>query len=234
MTAYDNGKASTIDVFTIEGKRVARATGDAYLQLKKSADGAGVALAISSGFRTNDEQTYLYGCYQSKACNDGSLAAAPGYSNHQNGRALDLTPGPWLEANASKFGFARTVPSEPWHYEFSGTDPGGPCTGGAKVVSEHDGAPLVPQAPKAAPRPPVLSGSTSTGYPGDPAASVRNPQPPIAPSALQPPPSATTGDAPPSPCGSDVDCPGALTCYAGHCVNPCLYSGPSFDALCPP
>ena len=48
-------------------------------------------------------------------------------SNHQNGRALDLTTSPWLTDNAARFGFRRTVPSEAWHYEFSGADPGGPC-----------------------------------------------------------------------------------------------------------
>ena len=38
----------------------------------------------------------------------------------------------WLANNAGRFGFKRTVPSENWHYEFTGKDPGGPCSAGAK------------------------------------------------------------------------------------------------------
>jgi D-alanyl-D-alanine dipeptidase len=131
-TAYNRGTPSTIEVMTIGGKPVARATGHAFLRMQKAADAAGVYLAITSGFRTMAEQRYLYDCYRSGRCNSGNLAAPPGYSNHQNGLALDLTTSSWLANNASRFGFVRTVPSESWHYEYvDGIDPGGPCGGGA-------------------------------------------------------------------------------------------------------
>jgi LAS superfamily LD-carboxypeptidase LdcB len=54
------------------------------------------------------------------------VVAVPGWSNHQSGTAIDI-PGnglkrakvfPWLEANAAKYGFKRTVSSERWHYEY--------------------------------------------------------------------------------------------------------------------
>ncbi|MBX3202582.1 MAG: D-alanyl-D-alanine carboxypeptidase family protein [Labilithrix sp.] len=131
MTAYDRGRAYAIDVIKIGGKRVSKPSGHAFLKMQKAAHSAGVNLTLSSGFRTNDEQKYFYNCYRTKKCNGGNLAAKPGYSNHQNGRALDLSTSKWLANNAGKFGFKRTVPSEPWHYEFGGKDPGGPCSAGA-------------------------------------------------------------------------------------------------------
>lgn len=131
MTAYDKGRAYSIQVIKIAGKRVSKPTGHAFLKLQKAAHAAGVNVTLSSGFRTNDEQQYFYDCYRTGRCNGGNLAAKPGYSNHQNGRALDLSTSTWLAKNAGKFGFKRTVPSEPWHYEFNGSDPGGPCSGNA-------------------------------------------------------------------------------------------------------
>jgi D-alanyl-D-alanine dipeptidase len=127
--AYDHGSPFTIEVITIGGKPAAKPTGDAFLKMQKAADAAGVKLSINSGFRTMAEQQHLYSCYQTGNCNNGNLAAKPGYSNHQSGRALDLTVSSWLVNNAAHFGFKRTVPSEAWHYEFFGNDPGGPCDG---------------------------------------------------------------------------------------------------------
>jgi len=54
-------------------------------------------------------------------------------SNVLNDLALDLNTANgavfnWLNANAANFGFRRTVPSEPWHWEYGGGGPGGgPC-----------------------------------------------------------------------------------------------------------
>jgi hypothetical protein len=128
QTAYERGRSFGIDVIKIGGKPASKPTGHAFLKMQAAAHAAGVRLVINSGFRTNAEQQYFYGCYQSGNCNNGNLAARPGYSNHQSGRALDLTTSTWLANNASRFGFKRTVPSEAWHYEYmTGTDPGGPC-----------------------------------------------------------------------------------------------------------
>lgn len=137
-TGYNSGAPYAMKVITVGGKSTAKPTAHSFLKLQQAADSAGVTLSISSGFRTNAEQQYFYKCYQTRSCNNGNLAAKPGYSNHQNGRALDLATSnwTWLANNAARFGFKRTVPSERWHYEFFGSDPGGPCSGG--------GAPSVP------------------------------------------------------------------------------------------
>jgi peptidoglycan hydrolase-like protein with peptidoglycan-binding domain len=122
-TAYSNGQnIGTVEVVQLQGKRVEKRTACAFLTMANAARGAGLNIQINSGFRTMEEQQYFWNCYQTKKCNNGNLAARPGYSNHQNGIALDLNVGGgvygWLSSNAHKFGFIRTVPSENWHWEY--------------------------------------------------------------------------------------------------------------------
>lgn len=130
---YVKGKAFTITVVTVDGKPVERETANAYYVMQQAAKKAGISIRVVSGFRTMAQQQYLYNCYLTKKCNNGNLAARPGYSNHQSGHALDLNTSAsgvysWMSKNAGKFGFKRTVPSEPWHWEWWGGGPGGgPC-----------------------------------------------------------------------------------------------------------
>jgi hypothetical protein len=138
-TAYTRGTPHSIQVIQIGQKAVSKPTGHAFLKMQAAAHAAGVNLSLTSGFRTMAEQRRLYSCYQTGSCNNGNLAARPGYSNHQNGLALDLSTSSWLAKNASRFGFVRTVSKEPWHYEFRGNDPGGPCSRGATTTSTADG-----------------------------------------------------------------------------------------------
>jgi hypothetical protein len=138
-TGYTSGNPFTITVVTVDGKPVEVATANAYYVMAQAAAAAGVNIAINSGFRTMAQQEYLYGCYINCSCNNCNLAAKPGYSNHQSGHALDLNTSSggvyaWLEANAAAYGFTRTVPSEPWHWEWWGGGPGGgPCGNKAPV-----------------------------------------------------------------------------------------------------
>lgn len=141
-TAYRAGVRSTIQVITVGGKPVAKPAGHAFLKMQAAAHAAGISVSLTSGFRTMAEQQYLYNCYKTRRCNNGNLAAQPGYSNHQNGVALDISTSSWLAKNAGRFGFVRTVPKEPWHYEFRGADPGGPCSrvpAGADTTDEQGG-----------------------------------------------------------------------------------------------
>lgn len=132
-TGYVKGKAFAITVVTVDGKPVERDTANAYWVMQEAARKAGVSIRIVSGFRTMAQQQYLYNCYLTKKCNNGNLAARPGYSNHQSGHALDLNTSVssvynWLTAHGGKYGFKRTVPSEKWHWEWWGGGPGGgPC-----------------------------------------------------------------------------------------------------------
>jgi hypothetical protein len=189
--AFDRGKSFTIEVFMLGAKPVAVSTGNAFLAMQKAAKKAGVNLTLTSGFRTNDEQQRLFDCFQAGQC---PVAAPPGSSNHQNGRALDLSVSTWLANNAAEFGFKRTVPSEPWHYEFFGDPPDGPCGAGSKKPAD-----LPPAAPRA-------EGSVEEGAP---------------PSELDP---AIFGDASDrSNCSTDSDCQPddedlGFRCIKGRCV----------------
>jgi hypothetical protein len=133
--AYQGGKPFSIQVIHVGGKPTTKATGHAFLKMQAAANAEGVRLSLTSGFRTMAEQKHLYDCYLNRSCNNGNLAARPGYSNHQSGLALDVSTSSWLTHNASKFGFVRTVSQESWHYEYHGRDPGGPCTRGTSSAA---------------------------------------------------------------------------------------------------
>lgn len=145
-TGYKSGQAFPITVVTVDGKPVEIATANAFYVMQQAAAKQGVSIKIVSGFRTMAEQQYLYNCYLNKNCNNGNLAAKPGYSNHQSGHALDLNTSSsavlnWLNANGASFGFKRTVPSEAWHWEWWGGGPGGGICG---VCQPHcEGAVMV-------------------------------------------------------------------------------------------
>ncbi len=141
-TGYSRGVATPITVVTVDGRPVEVDTANAYYVMAQAAARDGVEIRIVSGFRTMSEQEHLYYCYTSCSCNSCNLAARPGYSNHQSGRALDLNtraPGvlTWLNAHGHDYGFSRTVPSEAWHWELTGRGPGGgPCRAGCEAHCE--------------------------------------------------------------------------------------------------
>ncbi|MBX3185461.1 MAG: M15 family metallopeptidase [Labilithrix sp.] len=211
--AYDRGSPYGIDVIKVGGKPTSKATGHAFLKMQKAAHAAGVRLTINSGFRTMAEQQYFYNCYQTRRCNNGNLAARPGYSNHQNGRALDLTTSSWLANNASRFGFKRTVPSEAWHYEFFGSDPGGPCAagGGGSTNPAPD-----PPAPPSGGNASSGNGSSPTGG-GQPCSSDGQCNPGNDGSGLICNAGADGTKRCVPGCRSNAQCPGVTTCSGGQC-----------------
>ncbi len=114
----------------------------AWARLHTAAARDNVALEPISGFRSRD---YQVGIFRRKLARGQSLDeiltvnAAPGFSEHHSGRALDIgTPGDapaeasfegtsafeWLTINAQRFGFAMSYPRgnphgiayEPWHW----------------------------------------------------------------------------------------------------------------------
>lgn len=99
---------------------------DAYKTMSAAAARDGIRWTITDSYRDLKTQEYLArtkGLYS-----QGGLAAEPGKSNHGWGTAVDLGSGVnvrgskqnnWLVENAARFGF-RTIPREPWHWEFTG------------------------------------------------------------------------------------------------------------------
>ena len=120
---YSQGSASTINLLPVAPGMVARSDAAiAFLRMAAAAAATGVQLKLNSAFRSMEQQQELYQRYLNKS---GALAARPGFSNHQGGIAFDIATGglntptyAWLAANAARYGFVRTVPSEPWHWEF--------------------------------------------------------------------------------------------------------------------
>jgi peptidoglycan hydrolase-like protein with peptidoglycan-binding domain len=116
----DGRRIGTLPFTNIDGYRVETKTAAAFDRMRDAADARGVDLRVNSGFRTYERQAELY---QDFIDGVGNPADPPGYSKHQNGIALDLnTEGPgvldWLTKNGRQFGFVRTVPREPWHWEY--------------------------------------------------------------------------------------------------------------------
>ena len=77
---------------------------------------AGLALSITSGFRSDAEQARLFA-----ANPDPRWVAPPGKSLHRLGTELDLGPPAaygWLAAHARRFGFIQRYSWEAWHYGY--------------------------------------------------------------------------------------------------------------------
>ena len=126
----------------LDGKQrlMTPATRSQWLALQAAAAASGIALAVRGAFRGVDDQARLI--RDKLSCAGGSIEqlltwiAAPGYSEHHTGRALDFECVPaemefentrafdWLCRNAREFGFELSYPQdnayglicEPWHW----------------------------------------------------------------------------------------------------------------------
>eukprot|EP00161_Ancyromonas_sigmoides_P013923 TRINITY_DN35_c0_g4_i1.p2 TRINITY_DN35_c0_g4~~TRINITY_DN35_c0_g4_i1.p2 ORF type:complete len:484 (-),score=180.82 TRINITY_DN35_c0_g4_i1:188-1639(-) len=158
--AYSRGSPLGVrQCVNIGDKRVTTELACKYKALADAARAAGHTVNLNSGFRTNDEQQAL----RNQNCRGSTCrpaTARAGYSNHQNGIAVDISVAAyprlfqWLRDNATRYGFIRTVSSENWHWEYR---PGKkcndrvrytcksppltaePCDGAATVGSETEG-----------------------------------------------------------------------------------------------
>src|ERR687896_1246551 len=86
----------------------------AFDRMAAAARADGVALVITSAFRTDAEQAVLFASNP-----DPKWVAPPGESLHRYGTELDLGPPAayaWLEANCGRFGFVKRYSWEPWHF----------------------------------------------------------------------------------------------------------------------
>ncbi len=118
----------------------------AWRRMSGAAASAGIVLQVVSAYRGRDYQAGLIRAKLEKGWGIErilTVSAAPGFSQHHSGRALDLkAPGSvvleedfaeteayrWLAANARYFGFVETLGRnnrhgiiwEPWHWYFKG------------------------------------------------------------------------------------------------------------------
>jgi D-alanyl-D-alanine carboxypeptidase len=120
---------------------------DAWSRMQQAAAADGITLLLVSAYRSHDYQRQLIQrkLDRGQFINDIlQVNAAPGYSEHHSGRALDIgcegfahleeefeeSPAfDWLQDNAKKFGFRLSFPRfnpygvmyEPWHWYYIGT-----------------------------------------------------------------------------------------------------------------
>ena len=132
----------------VQAERLRAPAADAYKQLAKAAKAAGVNVMPISGYRSFSEQASLYDSYvrQYGQATADTLAARPGYSEHQTGLSMDIgnasgtcalqacfanTPaGRWAAEHGWEYGFIIRYPAgaeattgytyEPWHLRYVG------------------------------------------------------------------------------------------------------------------
>lgn len=97
-----------------QGKRMRPDVALAFDRMAAAANTDGVALVVTSAYRSDAEQAALFAAHP-----DPKWVARPGTSLHRLGTELDLGPASayaWLAANAKRFGFVQRYAWEPWHY----------------------------------------------------------------------------------------------------------------------
>ncbi|MCW6038208.1 D-alanyl-D-alanine carboxypeptidase family protein [Spirulina subsalsa FACHB-351] len=147
---YQEASPDDLEPITRDGRiRLRRSAAQQYRAMEAAARADGVILSAISGFRTVEEQQYLFfGVKQQRnqgAAQRAEVSAPPGYSEHHTGYAVDIGDGRapatnlsvnfentaafrWLEQNASRFSFELSFPQdnpqgiayEPWHWRFVG------------------------------------------------------------------------------------------------------------------
>lgn len=119
-TGWSKGRKKKIELVHVAGAELEAKTAKAFRAMARAARKHGIQLAIRSGFRSHDQQKQLYARFRRGW---GHLAAKPGYSNHQSGKAVDIDIDEykvyeWLKKHAHKYGFKKTVKREAWHWEY--------------------------------------------------------------------------------------------------------------------
>jgi len=91
QTGYVRGKSQSITCCTVGRLLIEKNTAYDYIMMAAAAARDGIVLQLSSGFRSMEQQQKLFTERSVKAVADKlGVAARPGYSNHQSGRALDI------------------------------------------------------------------------------------------------------------------------------------------------
>lgn len=141
QTAPDSLVSTEADCFG-RPQQLTEAALQAWTEMKRDAAGEGVEMFLVSAFRS---PRYQHDLIARKLANGQSIEqvlavnAAPGYSEHHTGRALDIgapdceilteefentTAFQWLTGNAGRYGFSMSYPRgnelgiayEPWHW----------------------------------------------------------------------------------------------------------------------
>ncbi|WP_442957325.1 D-alanyl-D-alanine carboxypeptidase family protein [Phormidium sp. CCY1219] len=147
---YEQASPEDLQAIVSDGSIKLRQTAaEAFLDMQAAARAEGIYLVPISGFRTVEDQQYLFFEIKAQrgqvASERAEVSAPPGYSEHHTGYAVDIGDAnvpathvnenfentaafQWLEANAAYFSFELSFPKdnpqgvayEPWHWRFVG------------------------------------------------------------------------------------------------------------------
>jgi D-alanyl-D-alanine carboxypeptidase len=148
--AYEEASADKLVSATADGRiKLRPSANEKYQQMWDAARRDGINLALLSGFRSIEEQEYLFFEVKEQRAQDttkrAEVSAPPHHSEHHTGYAIDLgdgnVPGAnlsesfedtaafrWLQNNAARYSFELSFPRnnpqgiayEPWHWRFVG------------------------------------------------------------------------------------------------------------------
>lgn len=148
--AYDEAPSWELEFVYASGTLKLRpAAAEKYRQMVNAARSAGINLNLISGFRSIEEQKYLFFKVKEQRGQDvtkrAEVSAPPNHSEHHTGYAIDIGDGNvpatnlsesfektaafrWLENNAARYSFELSFPRdneqgiayEPWHWRYVG------------------------------------------------------------------------------------------------------------------
>ncbi len=150
--SYEPDDLVAIDIrYRYDGdKKIRKEAYENFLKMWEDAYSTGIYLIVEDAYRSASEQERVYKSYEEykDIKYADSIAARPGFSEHQTGLALDIyskecatanafkdsNSYKWLAANSYKYGFIVRYPEgekaeeltgykfEPWHYRYLGVE----------------------------------------------------------------------------------------------------------------
>lgn len=174
---YEEAPADTLRPVLPDGSILLReAAAEKFLAMVEAAAADGIDLVPVSGFRSIEDQEYLFFDVKAErgeeAATRAEVSAPPGYSEHHTGYAIDIVDGSrpeiglveafettpafqWLQENAAFYSFELSFPRnnaqginyEPWHWRFVGDR--------HSLETFYRASQLAPVSPSPAPTPPA-------------------------------------------------------------------------------
>lgn len=147
---YEQAPAESLTALTADGRiKLRKPAAKAFLEMQAAARRDGISLVPLSGFRSVEQQEYLFFGIKAQrgqvTRERAEVSAPPGYSEHHTGYAIDIGDGrapathvetsfgktaafQWLEENAARYSFELSFPQdnpqqisyEPWHWRYVG------------------------------------------------------------------------------------------------------------------
>lgn len=147
---YEEATPDTLTALTADGRiKLKKPAAQKFLEMQRDARREGILLVPLSGFRSQEQQEYLFFGVKAQrgqvTTERAEVSAPPGYSEHHTGYAIDIGDGKapethvettfgdteafaWLEENAARYSFELSFPKnnsqqisyEPWHWRYVG------------------------------------------------------------------------------------------------------------------